>query len=435
MTIFEVILIALAPLLLAISAACSGSETVLFSLTHADRLQLRKSHPAVHGAVAEMLSKPRELLITVLIANTAVNIGFLIVSSMIAEHVRSHWVQGAIGVGSVLSLITFGEVLPKSIGAVHRVRLAVLVVPGVRRAFRLLAPVRGFVERWIIGPLARVFSAAARGEAPPVLTGRDLEALVDAGRREGVLDEGERRILSDVLRLGEARVKDVMTPRVDLRWLSATATTKDFLSVAKETGFSRYPVRRGREAEHGVLGVLDAQAVLPLLNRLGSDARAPIASLVEPARYVPERARLDQLLEHFRRTNSDVALCVNEAGYLTGMVQMDDVIRELVSYSTGTEGLPPDEQVTRVDASTWEIPGRFSVRDWSEFFGRADAALEPHISTVGGLIAAMLGRVPRVGDEVYLRNLRMRVVQVNGRSVERVRVTAVVEAVPTEDET
>src|SRR5207244_13292235 len=123
-------------------------------------------------------------------------------------------------------------------------------------------------------------------------------------------------------------------------------------------GHDKFPLCRASLDEGHLIGFVSTQRALPLSNKHGAGAKLPLLPLAEPVRYVPERARLDQLLEHFRATRSDVALCVNEGGELTGLVEMDDVIRELVTVSVGV-GVEagPDEQVRMVALGTWEVPG------------------------------------------------------------------------------
>jgi CBS domain containing-hemolysin-like protein len=169
-----------------------------------------------------------------------------------------------------------------------------------------------------------------------------------------------------------------------------------------------------------VVGFASVQRALPVLSRLGSGARAALGPLVEPPRFVPERARLDQLLDFFRETRSDLALCVNEAGGITGIIALDDVIRYLVAASEGPHA-EPHERVRLVGPGVWEVSGRLPVREWEEYFG-FDEAAPARVSTVAGLMAARLGRVPRVGDQLTIRNLRLRVEQVSGRVIERVSV-------------
>jgi CBS domain containing-hemolysin-like protein len=416
----QIILLTLLPVLLLASACFSASETALFSLSQADRLRLRKTHPATHSAVVVLLSSPRALLISILLANTTVNAAYFAVAAVVGPALGSRVWSIVFGVGALLALVLFGEVLPKSIAALHRDATCRLLAKPLLTWHRLVAPVRGLAEGIVLA-LSRLLRPAGRGEAEP-LTPEELSALLEVGGQQGVLDESEQRLLGDVVNLGEVRVKDVKTPRVSIQWLEASATTQDLLALVRETGHGHFPLCRGSLDEEHILGFVSTQRVLPLFNKLGHAAKLPLVPLLEPVRYVPDRARLDQLLEHFRSTRSDLALCVNEGGELTGMVQIEDVIRELVTVSVGVEP-GTDEQVRMIEQGKWEVPGRLPIRDWAEFFEPGDLTVDRSVSTVAGLVLAKLGRVPQVGDAIQVRNLHLRVEAMNGRVIEKVSVS------------
>lgn len=414
--VLKLSLLLVMPVLLIASAICSASETALFSLTQADRIRLRKAHPRVYAAVSEVLASPRGLLISVLLANVSVNTAFLVLSTVLGTTLSPGWAAG-LGVATVLMVIIAGEVLPKSIAAVHRVAVCRIVALPVRAWFRLSAPVRVFAEDFVVAPLVRVFSPGG-ASAKPISTD-DLSALLELNASAGVLDSGDQRLLDDVLQLSTLRAKDVMVPRVDIRWLPVTGTSDDFLALVGVTRHARLPVFRRGLGERTAVGFVRDQRVVTQLKKSGG-AKIPLAGLVEPALYVPERARLDQVLDQFRVVKTDVALCVSEIGDITGVISLDDLIRELVSGAD--EGSSTAGGVQRVLPGEWFVPGRLSVHDWASFFGAGGEEINPRVSTVAGLILDRLGRVPRVGDEVQIRNVRLRVERMRGRVIEQVGV-------------
>lgn len=420
MDTYTVILVALLPILLAASAVCSGSETALFSLTHADRARLRRENPGVHVAVSRLLASPRAFLVAVLLGNVTVNSVYFVAASM-AEQRMSGVVRPFFVVAVLLLMITCGEVLPKSLAAAHRVTLCRVFAKPASWWFLLISPVRRFSERYLIAPITRLLRPRRPGTGAGV-SADELAALLEAGGREGVLHEGEQRLLADVVRLSAVRVREIMTPRTDIDWIDATATVQDLLAKVKKTGHTRFPVCRGELDEITVAGFVSAQRVIPLLNRDSKALSRPINQVMEPVRFVPDKARLDQLLEQFRQTKSDAILCVNELGDLTGLVEIDAVIGELVGVTTdGSQVDTP--QVRMVALGTWEVPGRLGVRDWVDFFGGSGATADARVATVAGLIFVKLGRVPKVGDECQLGNLTLRVEAMDGRDIQRVRVS------------
>lgn len=420
MPVLTIILILLMPLLLVASGAFSAIETALFSLKHADRLRLRKASPQTAAAAANLLRSPRGLLVSLLLGNTLVNTGYFAIASVVGASLANPAWQVGFGFGALITIVAVGEVFPKSLAALHRDAACRLLARPFLAWHVMVGPIRRVAETFV-GALTRLFRPAGKDEVDQ-LTPDELSALLAVGGRQGVLDAGEHRLLDDVVQLGTVRVKDVMTPRVAIRWLEATVTTREVLHLAGETGLDTFPVCSGDLDEETMVGMVSMHRLLPLLNKYGHEARLPVSPLLDPVRYVPDRSKLDQLLDHFRVTRSDIALCVNESGDLTGIVGLDDVIGELVRVSmTGDQA--PEEQVHMVALGVWEAPGRLSIRDWVEFFGSKNIRVDPRVSTIAGLVLAKLGRVPHEGDSVTVGNLRVTVRKMRRRLIEQVTIS------------
>lgn len=415
-TALHITLLALLPLLLAGAAMFSAGETALFSLTQADRLRLRRAHPRTFAMVTALVASPRSLLVTILLGSAIVSSAYLVASSMLAEELPPAGAAAA-SAGAVLLVILAAEIIPKAVASVHRVSTCVALAPMLLAFFRVAGPARAFVERFAVAPLVRLL---VRSQPAPSVTIEDLSALLDVGARRGLLDQQEQRLLDDVVELSVVRVKEVMTPRVSVRWLDVSATTDDLLAACRDSRITSFPVCRGGLEPALVAGFVSAQDLLPTLARLGTASRAPIAPQVRPARYVPERARLDQLLDQFREHHGDIALCVNETGAITGLVTLDDVIARLAAEQP--EKRIGSREVVAVGPGEWEVPGRLGIRDWADFFDAGGFEVPSRVSTVAGLLLWKLGRMPRAGEEVSVGAMRLRVERTTGRLIERVRV-------------
>lgn len=424
---WQALLLPLLPVLAVASALCSASETALFSLTHNDRLRMRRAAPRALAAASELLRQPRSLLVAILLANVTINTAFFTLAGMAGRTLFASGLGFVLfSAASVLLLILVAEVLPKAIAARHRVAVTRVVAVPVLAWFSLITPVRLALDRLVIAPLSRLARPAGTPDDPASsLTVDDLSQLLATASSQGDLHQSEQQLLGDVVQLGELRVKEIMTPRIDVRWLDATATSQELLQLARDTGFSRFPVCRGAFNERQVVGIVHAQRVLPLLAKQGVAARIPLASLVEPVLFVPERARVDRLLDLFRSKPSNlapgVALVVSELGEVTGMVQVDNVLAELMTFAAG-ETDADAAAVRMVALGEWEAPGRLSVRDWDAFFDPGVELRERRVSTLAGLILQRLGRLPKVGEQVVLGNLALRIEELRGRAIERVRI-------------
>lgn len=409
------ILIAL-PLLVVASAFCSSSETALFSLTYHDRARLTKERPRAASAVAYLLARPRELLVTLIFLNTLVNTLYFVLTALLVGEVHGAWAKAGLSVVNVALLTVLAEVVGKMLAAEYRVAFAGALAVPVEVIFRAIGPVRTFLDRGLIAPLARLIAPPERStDAVHALSPDELTELVALGQREGTIDAGEQAMLRHVIHFGELRVRDVMTPRTDLVWIDAGASTESVLETWRRTGLTRIPVARG-SLDHGILGLLNVKTYVLALAR-GASPR--VEQHLEPPRYIPETTTLDRLLPHFRDAGTKIGVCVDEHGEIVGVISVRDMVRRLIAELASEAGDSSEPRPEQAGPGRWVVPGRFSVRDWAEMFG---LPTDPRVSTVAGLVVARLGRLPKVGDSVRIGNVRLEVLSVAGRVADRVLV-------------
>ncbi len=397
--------------LLLLSGFFSGSETALFGLSETQRMQVRRDTGLAGRAVESLLAHPRMLLITILISNMTVNVLYFVVSSILLMKAEA----GAIGeillvLTSLMLIVLLGEVMPKLIANSRGATFALLVAPPLIALHQVIGPLRIALDKLVVGPLSRL---TAPTEAPPQLSRDELAALLDLSGRAGVIDTEEERILQDVLNLGRLKVRDVMTPRVRMIAVPANASRTDLLEIVKRHRFTKLPVY-----EKDLDTIVGLLYVLRYLGDPESDDQS-IRARAEPIEFVPEIATLDQVLEHFRATKTQIAIVVDEFGGTAGIVAIEDVVEEIVGDISATE----DEQRPQpqlIGLNQWRVAGDLSVHDWAAAFGQR--LVSPRVATLGGLITAHLGRAPNPKDSVELGSVRVEV-----ERVERARVvTAIV---------
>lgn len=402
------------PVLLVASAFFSGSETALFGLSDAQRRTLRREHEAAARLVDRMLAEPRLLLITILLGNMIANVLFFVTSSVLMMEMEAGVIgELAAAVVTLLLVVLFGEVIPK-MTANARGGLAALVVSRPLYAIhRVLGPVRGLLDALVIAPLSRL---TAPREAPPALAEDELGDLLELSSDSGVISPYERRVLQEVIRLHRMKVRDVMSPRVNLVALPETATREEVVRLAKRTRLTKFPVYLNDLDE--IAGILHVKRYLldPRSKRL------PVISLVQPARFVPEHATLDNLLDHFRRTHTQSAIVVDEYGGTAGLVAVEDVVSEIVG-ELSNRAIPTERLITPLGGKRWRVDGRLSIHDFVERFAPR-AEVSPRVSTFAGYVTEALGHLPGPGDAVEDEAYRI--------EVERVRNSRVQTAILTE---
>lgn len=427
------ILVSLVPLL-ALSGLCSGSETALLGMTYNDRSRLsRRSGPA-HRAALRLLAHPRRLLLSILILNMGVNVLYFVLAAVLVGRVEGAWWALGLSAGTLLSIILFGELVPKLVASAHRVWVCSWLAAPLEVAIGLVTPVRVVIEHLAVAPMTRLIAPQAHRGSRTV-TGEELAALLEAGVSAGAVSATEHRLLAEVVELGARRVREVMIPRVDVPWVDVE---RGFAGVAELRGGRRRYVPACRATARGggldgeVVGMLDVVSYLSSRTAGGGvgGADPPMAGHLHPPVYVPESARLDHLLERLRESRADSALCVDEHGAVTGLADLSMLIEELIT-PPGELSEEDDLRVQVLGPGRWLAPGRLSVRNWAEFVGVPGAA-DRRVSTLAGLVLLHLGRVPREGDVVEVSNVRLEVAKMRGPVIQRIVVSTADAAHPGE---
>jgi CBS domain containing-hemolysin-like protein len=403
-----VLLAVLLPLLGAM-AFFSFVETTYFALTPAERFALRRSHRVAAARVDALLAAPRVLLVSTMLGSLLVSTAYLVVSSVLVTRFEHSVVFSvALAALSLFGMVLSAEVLPKLVGNADRSRSARIAVGPTVLFTTAMSPIARAIDRFVLAP----FSRLAAGDGGGIVDAAELAALLEQSAREGSIDLREREAIEGVMRLRRLRVRDVMTPRVDMALVAADAEDREIVETATRARLTHLPVI-GRDVD-------DVVGVLQLKRYLLASPRPPRSECIEPARFVPDLASLEQLLDHFRRTGSKLAIVVDEYGGTAGVVALEDCVEEIVGDIAESGEAPVDAPV-EVASGVWRVSGEMSVARWSEMFGTREVS--PRSSTVAGLVMQRLSRLARAGDRVELANLRIEVESVEGARIRSVLVS------------
>jgi putative hemolysin len=244
-----------------------------------------------------------------------------------------------------------------------------------------------------------------------------VDALIEAGQEEGILDESNRDLIQSVVEFSEKTVHDAMKARPDIVAVPTAMTVEKFIELLKNRPFSRVPVYEG--TIHNIKGILHAQDVLQVPD---SEARSrTVDTLMRGDVYfVPESKSGADLLREMQRNNIRMAMVVDEYGGVAGLVTIEDLIEEIVG-EIGDEHEKGD--IIRESDHSFVVPGNMDVDRLDELFGMRPEGKES--STIAGLVSEMAGRIPQRGEVIEEDGLRFEVLQSTQRRVERVRVSAV----------
>lgn len=409
------ILIALVIVLLVLSALFSGSETALMSL---NRYRLRHLSRSGHrGArVAEwLLQRPDRLLGLILIGNTAVNLAAATLVTMVALRVGG---DGAIVVGTLiltLFVLIFGEVAPKTIGAINPQRIA---LPAAHVYYALLKV--AYPAVWLINMISngvlRLFGVRADHIASHMLSAEELRTVVaEAG---AMVPRRHQRMLLSILDLDAVTVDDVMVPRQEIIGLDLDRTWEENLAIIQESSHDRLPVYR--EDIDNVVGVARIRDLLPELAR-GELTQAMLLERIREPYFVPEGTPLNKQLLNFQQHKRRSAFVVDEYGDVQGLITTQDIVREIVG-ELDTDTTAVDLGITKESERSYVVDASANVRQLNRVMNWNLPTDGP--KTLNGLIVEQLAEIPETGTGVTVADYPIEILDASEHGIKRVRVFA-----------
>jgi len=402
-------LLALA-ILVAASAVLTGAEAAYFSL---GRARLRKLAGSTSEARSPLIERPHDLLVTLLVGITLINIGAAALAATLAEDVFGARYGLLVEIiGMILILTTFGEVLPMTFAVKYPEQFLTLARGPVAWLSVILKPVRSTLGA--LTTLTVHLIGSERQAAQPELTEEELRTLVDVGAKEGVVEREEREMIHKVFELEDTLVRSVMVPRTDMFCLDLDTPSDQILPALRENLHSRVPVYEG--SIDVIVGILYTKDLLAYLDGLPADF--DLRTQLHPPYFVPESKRADVLLQEFQAKKLHMAIVVDEYGGTAGLVALEDLLEELVGEIVD-EYDEPERLIQKLDATTFRVAGKLPIDELNAVTGLALS--NKAYDTVGGWVLDLFGRVPRKAERLVTPELTVVV-----EKVERTRVVEVV---------
>ncbi len=315
--------------------------------------------------------------------------------------------------------IIFGELVPKRLGQMFPEVIARLVATPMNW---LSTAARPFVALLSMCTVATLRLLGIRGNSNRSVTEEEIAASLEEGVESGVIEMHEHQMVRNVFRLDERQIGSMMIPRAEITWLDAAAPLPATLALMAEHQRTRYPVCRGDLSD--VVGVLAAQSLLPALARGETPS---IVDLVSAPVFVPETLTGMELLEHFRGSDAELVFVVDEYGEVQGVITVRDVLEAI----TGEFSAPADDDAWAVERGdgSWLLDGLIPVPEMKDRLGLKVLPEEERgrYNTLAGMIMLLLGRLPVVTDRVDWQDWRFEVVDMDGKRIDKVLVSPIVE--------
>jgi len=408
-------LFALLVLLVALSAFFSSTETALMSI---NRYRLR--HRAREGsrgarATEKLLATPDRLIGVILVCNNFVNSAAAAIVTIISLTLGGE-ASAAVGVGLfTVVLIIFGEVAPKTFGALYPERLALPAALVYQVLLKLLYPVV-WATNLLANGVLRALGISREKASTTSLSREELRTVV--AEASTVIPHRHQRMLMSILDLERINVEDIMVPRNEIAGIDVSDEWEDILDQLRDSRHTRIPVYDGSIDE--LVGILHMKKVARLMARDEFDREqlVALARAREPY-YVPEGTSLNTQLLNFQRQRRRVAFVVDEYGDVQGLVTLEDLLEEIVGeFTSDTSSLHKD--VHREKGGTFIVNASASVRTLNRKMGWSLPTSGPR--TLNGLIIEYLETIPEAGISLRVGDYSIDILQTGDNAVKTVRL-------------
>jgi len=407
-------------LLLGFLAMLSAAEIAFFSLKPHQIKEIRINADDRDDLVARLLQKPKRLLASILIIVNFTNVGIVITSTYLTTSLVDFTHYPLLGFFLEVIMITtiillFGEILPKVYATQNLEKTAIRTARTLDILVNIVTPLSNILVN------STIFVDRRLSKRNHNLSMSELEHAIDITSDENT-EEDENKILRGIVNFGETEVKDIMQPRTRLTAVENTLDFKELLGIILEAGYSRVPVFE--ENLDSIIGLLYTK---DLINHFKKDKDFPWLSLVRPAFFVPENKHISDLLEEFQKKKIHLAIVVDEYGGTSGIVTLEDILEEIVGeihdeFDLESESIP----FHKLDDHNYVFPGEVAISDFCRIMGVESETFDKvkgESGTLAGIILEMMAKIPEVDEKVSVGRFLFRIEAVDGRRIEKVKVT------------
>jgi len=395
----------------------AASEVALFSLTPKNISDLEQKNASKAIVVNQMLSKPKKLLATILVANNFLHISIVILFSFSLDEVFSTIASPLLKFIVEVVLVTFlillfGEVLPKVYASRNNIKFALFITYPLSLLDKLLSP---------ISLPMRAFTNFIQEKLGKQKTNFSVDQLSQALELTSTDDtsQEEQKLLEGIVSFGNTDTKQVMSPRIDLFALDIEETFAEIFPKIIEKGYSRIPVYRDN-IDH-IEGVLYIKDLIPHINKKEFDWK----TLLREPFFVPENKKLDDLLKDFQGMKSHLAIVVDEYGGTSGIVSLEDVIEEIVG-DISDEFDDENINYSQIDDKNFLFEGKINLKDFYRIIDVDETIFDirkGEAETLAGFILEILGNFPKKGQKINFENCIFTIEVVDKKRVKQIKVT------------
>lgn len=399
-------------ILVLLSGFFSATETA-FSFVNKIRIQQKVENGSKKAKTTlYVINNFDNALTTILVCNNIVNLSCSSIATVLCMNLFGD-IGSAVATGATtLLVLTFGEVMPKCLAKEHCDSFSMATAGFLRALMFILTPIVFIFMK--LKTLA-IKIAGSSGDTPSV-TENELKFIVESIEEEGVLEESESEMVRSALDFDEKIAEEILTPRVDVTFISTDNTQDEIKEIIIENRYSRIPVYDG--TVDNIVGVLHTRDYLEAL----ADGKAPaVREIMAPPYFVFKTQKLSKILSAFKRTKMHIAIVTDEYGGTLGIVTMEDLLEEIVG-----EIWDEDEEIEhnyyKIGKGEFLVNGDMEFNDLLGLYDMDENSIESDSVTVGGFILEHAGTIPHKRESIEVSGFKLTVMEVKNQRIIRVVV-------------
>lgn len=396
-------------ILLFLSGYFSATETALFSLPSTKIKTFQTSSSPRKRLIAQLVLKPRDLLVTVFMLNTFVNILIQNTSSAMYGKEAS-WLFKV--VLPFFLMLIIGEIIPKNFGLQNNVWFANLVAPSINLMQNLLKPIRALTIM-ITVPVSRIMFFYLKPDES--ISKDELKHVLATSQEFGVLHPDEAELLWGYLKLQDATVKMLMRPRDHILYYDIQEPLSKLIYLFVDQKCSRLPVCEG--SLDNVIGITTTRHFL--LHRHEIKSGEDMKKFLFAPLYIPENTPAKSLFLRLYEQNQELAMVVDEYGSITGLITCEDLIEEVIGDISDMRD--SGDQFTKAGPDEIIANGRMELSDFNDYFN-VHLTSENNMVTLGGWLIEKLGDIPKNGSKYDIENFKFHILSADLTKIRRVYV-------------
>jgi len=378
-------------ILLVFSALFSGSETAFFSLTKIDIKKLEKENNAKSKRINNLLKKPKQLLITILLGNTIVNVSATSIATLYALRLSIDFstamkslVMTSLVVIMTILLLLFGEIIPKLYAFSSPVKVATFTSYLIIFMRYLFYPIIVVLE-WFILKISK--KKDSQNDLEGRLSHEDIINIVQSESNNHPLEENEKKIIDRIFRFPSTEVKEIMIPRVDITGIEISSSIEDAKKLIVSSGHSRIPVFKKTIDE--IVGIIHAKDFILF------PEKTTLHTLQRKVMFITENMKIQTLMTQFQTKKKQIAIVVDEYGGTSGVVTLEDILEELVGEIMDEYDVEY-HKITKLSDNQYLVSGMIQISVLNSDF---DLNLNEEFDNLAELLYAELNHIPHKNEK------------------------------------